>query len=177
MKDWRQSLIRILEVYVPADLEGEGEPRPFLGRGDMERRSFPEGLVEWSGWRGCLRGGVADILFTAFFGERDLEELLPEDEAERERLLEGSRGRVTIVTDMQWQDRRDGAHRLSVIDSRDHLPADGRAPVSVSGTLGASSGGAPAARGHSPPGTGPSAGGVRPGRQTPYNKKVRTLHG
>lgn len=33
-----------------------------------------------------MRGGVADILFTAFLGERDLEELLPEDEAERERL-------------------------------------------------------------------------------------------
>jgi len=73
---------------MPADLEGEGDPpRPFLARGDPERRSFPAGLPAGSGWRGCLRGGVVDILFAAFLGERDLEELLPEDEAERERLL------------------------------------------------------------------------------------------
>ena len=31
---------------------------------------------------------MLDILFTAFLGERELEELLPEDEAERERLLQ-----------------------------------------------------------------------------------------
>lgn len=35
----------------------------------------------------CIRGGVVDILFTGFLGERETEELLPEDEAERERLL------------------------------------------------------------------------------------------
>lgn len=35
----------------------------------------------------CIRGGVVDILFISFLGEREPEELLPEDEAERERLL------------------------------------------------------------------------------------------
>jgi len=44
--------------------------------------------MEVSGrWTG-FRGGVVDILFTGFLGEREPEELLPEDEAERERLLQ-----------------------------------------------------------------------------------------
>lgn len=76
------------EVKVlPDDLAGEAEPRPLLARGDGERLSFPTGLTEAPGRRSCFRGGVADILFTGFLGERDPEELLPEDEAERERLL------------------------------------------------------------------------------------------
>ena len=89
-----------LEMIIPAALEGEGEPRPFLARGDAERRSFPGGLPAGSRRRGCLRGGVVDVLFTAFLGEWDLEELLPEVEAERERLLGHSSGRVSVVTDM-----------------------------------------------------------------------------
>lgn len=71
----------------PDDLGGEGEPRPLLARGDGERLSFPTGLTEGAGRWTCFRGGVVDILFTSFLGERETEELLPEDEAERDRLL------------------------------------------------------------------------------------------
>lgn len=73
--------------FKPDDLDGDVEPRPFLVRGDGDRLSFPDGLMEVSGCRVCLRGGVLDVLFTAFLGEREVEELLPEDETERERLL------------------------------------------------------------------------------------------
>lgn len=69
------------------DLGGEAEPRPLLALGDGDRLSFPAGLMEVSRGCTCFRGGVPDILFIAFFGEPEPEELLPEDEAERERLL------------------------------------------------------------------------------------------
>lgn len=82
------------------------EPRPLLARGDGDLLSFAAGLMDvsrrWTCFRGGvveirlrggvveirLRGGVVEILFTGFLGEREPDELLPEDEAERERLLE-----------------------------------------------------------------------------------------
>lgn len=73
--------------FKPDDLGGEGEPRPLLARGDGERLSFPTGLTDGAGRLTCFRGGVLDIPFTGFLGERETEELLPEDEAERDRLL------------------------------------------------------------------------------------------
>ena len=106
MKARRHSKTSRLEVFIPAALAGEGEPRPFLARGDTERRSFPGGLPAGSRRRGCLRGGVVDVLFTAFLGEWDLEELLPEVEAERERLLGHSSGRVSIVHSHERRLRR-----------------------------------------------------------------------
>lgn len=69
------------------DLAGDAEPLTLLARGDGDRLSFPAGLMEVSGRWACFRGGVLDILFIAFLGEREPEELLPEDEAERERRL------------------------------------------------------------------------------------------
>ncbi len=39
---------------------------------------------------------MLDILFIAFLGEREPEELLPEDEAERERLLQDT-NRITTL--------------------------------------------------------------------------------
>lgn len=39
---------------------------------------------------------MVDILFIAFLGERELEELLPEDEAERERLLQDANTQTTL---------------------------------------------------------------------------------
>lgn len=41
--------------------------------------------MEVSIW--CFRGGVLDIRFITFLGEGEPDELLPDDEAERERLL------------------------------------------------------------------------------------------
>lgn len=74
-------------VYIlPEDLGGEAEPWPLLIRGEGERLSFPTGLKDVGGR--CFRGGVVDVLFRVFLGERKPEELLPEDEAERERLLQ-----------------------------------------------------------------------------------------
>lgn len=46
-----------------------------------------------------------DILFIAFLGERELEELLPEDEAERERLLQDT---DISIFKMYSQLRKDG---------------------------------------------------------------------
>lgn len=73
---------------VPDALAGDAEPLPLLARGDGDRLSFTAGLMGMSGWWTCFRGGVLDILFIAFLGERELEELLPEEEADRERLLQ-----------------------------------------------------------------------------------------
>lgn len=77
-----------MKKIIPDDLGGDAEPLPLLARGDGDRLSFPAGLMEVSGWWTCFRGGVLEILFIAFLGEREPEELLPEDEAERERLLQ-----------------------------------------------------------------------------------------
>lgn len=71
---------------VPDDLGGVADPLPLLPRGEGDRLSLPEGLTEASTWP-CLRGGVLDTRFIAFLGEGEPEELLPLDEAERERLL------------------------------------------------------------------------------------------
>lgn len=66
----------------PNDLGGDTEPRTLLLRGDEDLRSLLPGRCI------CFRGGELDILFfIAFLGEREPEELLPDDEAERERLL------------------------------------------------------------------------------------------
>lgn len=81
---------RSREIYVPEDLDGEAEDRPFLARGEAERLAFADGLREVSVWRALFLGGVVEVLFTAFLGDREVEELLPEDEAERERLLEAT---------------------------------------------------------------------------------------
>lgn len=78
---------------IPVDLGGEAEHRPLLARGDGDRLSRPAGLIELRGRWICFRGGVVDILFTGFLGEREPEELLPEDEAERERLLENTKNK------------------------------------------------------------------------------------
>lgn len=82
--------VRIIKI-IPDDLGGEAEPRPLLALGDGDRLSFPAGLMEVSRGCTCFRGGVPDILFIAFFGEPEPEELLPEDEAERERLLQDTK--------------------------------------------------------------------------------------
>lgn len=84
-----ESFLPLCFCIEPEDLDGEAEPRAFLARGGLaERRPFPSGLTDVSGWRATgFLGGVTDGLFTAFLGEREGEELLPEDEAERERLL------------------------------------------------------------------------------------------
>lgn len=71
---------------LPDDLGGEADPLPLLIRGEGDRLSFPTGLKDVGGR--CFRGGVVDVLFRGFLGEREPEELLPEDEAERERLLQ-----------------------------------------------------------------------------------------
>lgn len=72
---------------VPDDLGGDADARPLLPRGEGDRLSLAEGLTEASSWWPCLRGGVFDTRFIAFLGEGEPEELLPLDEAERERLL------------------------------------------------------------------------------------------
>lgn len=66
-----------IPTTVPDDLGGDADALPLL----------PEGLIEASRWWPCLRGGVLDTRFIAFLGEGEPEELLPLDEAERERLL------------------------------------------------------------------------------------------
>ena len=76
---------------LPDDLGGEAEPRPLLPLGDGERLSFPAGLMDVSRCCSCFRGGVLDILFITFLGEPECAELLPEDEAERERLLQDTK--------------------------------------------------------------------------------------
>lgn len=81
---------------LPDDLAGDAEPLPRLARGDGDRLSFPAGLMALSGWWICFRGGVLDILFIAFLGEREPEELLPEEEAERERLLQDTNTETSL---------------------------------------------------------------------------------
>lgn len=67
----------------PDDLGGgEADPRTLLLIGEEDLRSL---LVARCA---CFRGGELDILFfIAFLGEREPEELLPDEDAERERLL------------------------------------------------------------------------------------------
>lgn len=77
----------LITKSVPDDLGGEADPLPLLARGEGDRLSLPEGLIEASRWWPCLRGGVLDTRFIAFLGEGEPEELLPLDEAERVRLL------------------------------------------------------------------------------------------
>lgn len=79
------------KMFIPNDLGGDAEPRPLLARGDGDRLSFPGGLTEDSGRRSSFLGGVVDILFISFLGEWEPEELLPDDEAERERLLQATK--------------------------------------------------------------------------------------
>ena len=134
---------------VPVDLEGEAEARPFLARGEGKRRASREG----SPWRGCFLGGVAEGRLTAFLGEG--EELLPEEEGERERRLEDRH--TTSVTVLEGQSPSLVPPGASV-----PLPAEGGATASVPGTWWPTSGRAPAARRHPPPGAGPTAGGVGP---------------
>lgn len=141
---------------IPDDLAGDTEPRVLLARGDTDRLSFLAGLMEVSGWWGW-------ILFIAFLGEREPEEPLPEDDADRDRLLwsTGSKTRKQSMSE-------------SSIDlclpvkapSAPPLPADGWTSMSISGARrGSSSWWAPSTRGHSPSGTLPSPRGVRPGTQ------------
>lgn len=78
----------VKQMILPDDLLGDAEARPLRPRGDGERLSFPAGLVEVSRWYGCFLGGVFDTRFIAFLGEGEPLELLPDVEAERERLLQ-----------------------------------------------------------------------------------------
>lgn len=39
---------KIIKI-IPDDLGGDGDPRPLLARGDIDRLSFPAGLMEVSG--------------------------------------------------------------------------------------------------------------------------------
>lgn len=149
-----------IDLIIPDDLGGEAEPRPLLPRGDGERLSFPAGLMEVSGWWSCFRGGVLDILFIAFLGEREPEELLPEDEAERERLLQDTNASTVSAVQcrVQWEEK---TTRPSCAPRPNcDWPADRGTPVSVSGAGGSTSWGTPPSRRHPPPWTLPSTRGV-----------------
>ncbi len=57
---------------------------------------------------------MLDILFIAFLGEREPEELLPEDEAERDRLLQD----INTLTTLRVYSRKESAGPVSSVWSR-----------------------------------------------------------
>lgn len=96
------------DLFLPAGFRfapGEAElPRPLLAWGEAERLLLPgepapsgpgegrprlrEGLMEGSPWQSSLRGGEFDgRLAGLLWGEREVEEELPEEDAEGERRL------------------------------------------------------------------------------------------
>lgn len=97
----------VQQKTLPDDLLGDADARPLRPRGDGERLSFPAGLVEASRWYGCFLGGVFDIRFTAFLGEGEPVELLPDVEAERERLLQDvSTSNLSVSYMIRWSEEK-----------------------------------------------------------------------
>lgn len=87
----------VKRMILPDDLLGDAEARPLRPRGDAERLSLPAGLVEASRWYACFLGGVFDTRFIPFLGEGEPVELLPDVEAERERLLQDANTSILSV--------------------------------------------------------------------------------